>query len=1036
MYGRVTDQSGAVIVDAEVEIKNVETNRSIIVKTNQDGLYTIPSLHPGHYLISARKPGFKTVTVTQLDLNVQDNVVRNFALQIGSIAETVTITADDLHINTTDATVSTVVDRQFAENLPMNGRSFQTLIQLTPGVVLTPSNGNDNGQFSVNGQRASSNYWMVDGVSANVGIGASNFSAGNGLSGANAGLSILGGTNSLVSVDAMQEFRIQTSTFGPEFGRVPGGQISIVTRSGTNQWHGSAFDYLRNDVLDANDWFADSNHLPKPQERQNDFGATFSGPILRDRTFFFFSYEGLRLRLPQVAESLVPDLNARQTAISVMQPYLNAFPLPSPNTPDDVPNQIAHFNASFSNSASLDAYSLRIDHKIADKLILFGRYNYSPSTFNQRGNTSTLNSVTPSQSTLQTATAGITWMVSSGIVNDLHFNYSRTDAKSYTYMDRFGGGVPLTSLPFPPGFNASNGSLFLGWVTLNPLALNPGFQGHNLQQQINIVQGLTIQKGPHNLKFGIDFRRLSPTFGNPGYSQQVLFADVPSSTSGNAFFGAVSSGRNGDFYFHNLGAFAQDTWRVSPALTVTYGLRWDVDFAPHSNPNMLAVTGFNLSNLSNLALAPAGTAPYKTTYGNIAPRIGLAYRLLGNQSWQTVVRGGFGVFYDLATSEAGNVIYPGIYPFGATTQFSGAAFPLDSMFAAPPPITVANLQSFGGKGVFDPHLKLPYTLQWNVALEQALGPHQTMSATYVGASGRRLLQTEGVNSPNAAFAAVDLVANTADSAYNALQLQFQRRLSAGFQALASYTWSHSIDTASAGSLFGNLANALLPAAINENRGPSDFDIRNAFSIGATYDVPALRGNAVTNAILRGWSVENVFQAHSAPPITVYDGQFFSTFNKFSALVRPDIVKGQPLYLYGSQYPGGKALNRAAFTDPPSGIDPITGQLVLLRQGDLGRNALRGLGLWQWDLAVHRDFPIRESMKLQFRAEMFNVLNHPNFGPFISDLSNSTQFGLSTQTLANSLAGGPAGNNIGSGAFSPLYQIGGPRSVQFGLKLQF
>src|SRR6266478_1737873 len=226
VYGRVTDPSGAVIVDAEVEVKNVETNVSMTVKTNQDGLYTIPSLHPGHYLINVRKPGFKSVTVTELTLNVQDNVVRNFALRVGSIAETVTITADDLHINTTDATVSTVVDRQFAENLPLNGRSFQTLIQLTPGVVLTTTNSNDNGQFSVNGQRAASNYWTVDGVSANIGSSATNV-PGNGVGGTLGSLSVLGGTNSLVSVDALQEFRIQTSTYAPEFGRTPGAQISI-----------------------------------------------------------------------------------------------------------------------------------------------------------------------------------------------------------------------------------------------------------------------------------------------------------------------------------------------------------------------------------------------------------------------------------------------------------------------------------------------------------------------------------------------------------------------------------------------------------------------------------------------------------------------------------------------------------------------------------------------------------------------------------------------------------------------------------------
>src|ERR1044071_5886228 len=213
---RVTDPSGAVRAGAQVEIRNVDTNLAVMSGTNGNGLYTIPSLHPGHYVISVRKAGFKTVSVTQLDLNVQDNVVRNFVLEIGSSAESITVMAEGERINTSDATVGTIVDRNFAENLPLNGRSFQTLIQLTPGVVLTANSSSDNGQFSVNGQRASSNYWMVDGVGANIGIGAS---PKNGLGGAVGSFSVLGGTNSLVSVDAMQEFRIQTSTYAPEFGR-------------------------------------------------------------------------------------------------------------------------------------------------------------------------------------------------------------------------------------------------------------------------------------------------------------------------------------------------------------------------------------------------------------------------------------------------------------------------------------------------------------------------------------------------------------------------------------------------------------------------------------------------------------------------------------------------------------------------------------------------------------------------------------------------------------------------------------------------
>src|SRR5712692_3444607 len=328
LSGVINDPNGAVVPDVEVTAMRIETGTVVTTRTNGAGIYFFTGLMPGHYHLMVRKPGFKEIAIKEFQLYVQDKLEQNFALEIGSVSESVTVNANDLHINTTDATVSTVVDRQFAENLPMNGRSFQTLIELTPGVALTPSNFGDNGQFSVNGQRPSSNYWMVDGVSANIGSNAG-VNPGNGLGGTVGAFSAMGGTSSLVSVDALQEFRIQTSTYAPEFGRTPGGQISIVTRSGTNQFHGTAFDYFRNDVLDANDWFGNNLGLPKPEERQNDFGGTLSGPILKDRTFFFFSYEGLRLRLPQVAADTVPDLNARQSATPAVQPFLNAFPLPN-----------------------------------------------------------------------------------------------------------------------------------------------------------------------------------------------------------------------------------------------------------------------------------------------------------------------------------------------------------------------------------------------------------------------------------------------------------------------------------------------------------------------------------------------------------------------------------------------------------------------------------------------------------------------------------------------------------------------------------
>jgi hypothetical protein len=1056
--GRVTDSSGAVISGAGVQLHSVERGTVTQTITNSAGIYLFPAVQPGEYHVTVRQEGFRQVDFVGLVVNVQDHIEENFRLQVGSVSESVTVSGAAPQVNTESATVSTVVDRNFAENLPLNGRSFQTLIQLTPGVVLTPSNGFDQGQFSVNGQRASSNYWMVDGVSANIGTSAG--LPGNGPAGATGAYSVEGGTNSLVSIDALQEFRIQTSTFAPEFGRTPGAQISIVTRSGQNAFHGNAFDYFRNDVLDANDWFAHNKGLPKPQERQNDFGGTFSGPILKNHTFYFFSYEGLRLRLPQTRLTIVPDAsftpggttNSRQNAIPAIQPYLNAFPLPNPNSPEifstvscdpatdstcppsghkQVATGAAAFNASFSNRSALDAYSLRIDHRLSDRLSLFGRYNYSPSSRLERGSASSaLSTLTPLRILTETATVGAAYTFSSTVLNDCRFNYSRVAADGSSRLDSFGGAVPLMSVPIPSPFTVANSQFVFYFSSLNSAALVAGKRANNTQHQINVIDSVAVQRGSHDFKFGIDFRRLTPVLSIGDYQQNVGFADVPSAENGTIQNANVSTATGPTLLFRNLSLFGQDTWRVTRRLTTTYGLRWDVDYTPTAirGPSLPALTGFDLSHPSQVAIAPAGTPAFSTRYNNLAPRFGLAYQLSQDPNWGMTLRGGVGVFYDLATSDAGPLFPLNQYPFGGSKSFFGVPFPLTPTQAAPPNV-VPPANGNGQITGFDPSLRQPYTLQWNVSTEQLLGGHQSLSATYIGSRGRRLTQEIFMLllfSPNPPAIAATVVANTATSDYDGLQLKYQRQLSQRFQALASYTWSHSIDSASAGT-FGNFSN-LNPNPLNptENRGPSDFDIRHAFSAGITYQLPNFRNNFLLRSVTRGWSLQSIIQAQSARPVNISDANFFGFENLFIATVHPDLVPGQPLYLTGSGFPGGKAINPAAFTDPPS--DPSTG--APLRNGDVGRNFLRGFGMSQWDFAVHREFPIRESVALQFRAEMFNIFNHPNFAPPAAGL-HQVGFGVANQMLGRSLdvTGGQGGLNA-------LYQVGGPRSMQFALKLTF
>src|SRR5215468_8458260 len=318
LSGRVTDTSKARIVAAKIIVVSLGTNTRYQTETNAIGEYFLTNLPPGRYHIEVEKEDFKTLVKPNVILHVQDVLNIDFAMPVGPASETIRVESGAPLLNTSDATVSTLIDNRFVENMPLNGRSFSALIDLTPGVVLTPSNFQEQGQFSVNGQRPDANYLTVDGVGANLGTSSSNL--GQGGAGQLPATSAFGGMSNLVSLDALQEFRIQTSTFAPEYGRTPGAQVSVLTKSGTNDFHGTAFEYFRNDALDANNWFANNKGLQKPALRQNAFGGVLGGPIKKDKLFFFGSYEGLRVRQPKVANTYVPTLGTIQSAPAAIQP--------------------------------------------------------------------------------------------------------------------------------------------------------------------------------------------------------------------------------------------------------------------------------------------------------------------------------------------------------------------------------------------------------------------------------------------------------------------------------------------------------------------------------------------------------------------------------------------------------------------------------------------------------------------------------------------------------------------------------------------
>ena len=1018
LSGTVMDQEGAVVPGVNIAVISIAQGFQRSTTTSDEGIFVVPLLPPGNYTVKAEHEGFTTAEVRDVILNVNDQRAIKISLTVGELTSQTVQVLDTPPLIDESPAVGTTIDRQFVGNLPLNGRSFQSLITLTPGVVLTTATSLNRGQFSVNGQRANANYFTVDGVSANIGANVSD-GISQEFAGSLPGLTTLGGTNSLVSVDALEEFKIQTSTFAPEFGRSPGGQVQILTRSGTNSFHGTLFEYFRNDALDAKDWFVNANRLAKPALRQNDFGFVFGGPVLlprfgeggpvlgyngHNKTFFFLSYEGLRLRQPQTENRLVVAPRVRRLAPAALQTVLNALPLPTGSEVGTTGQ--APYASSFSNPSTLNATSVRVDHSLGEKLALFGRYDYAPSETITRS----LSTLSTAALTTQTLTFGVTSVLSPRVNNEVRFNFSKVRGQNLAELDGFNGAVPFDKSLLIPSFALGQRSLVqLSFATLGGITL--GLFNDNFQRQINVVDNLSYQLQNHQFKMGLDYRRLAPLYNPRDYSQTVFFGTPAAIVSGRAV-AAVFAIKSSKPLFNNLSIYGQDTWRASPSLTLTYGLRWDVNPPPSEADGNLPYRLTGVENRSTIALAPRGERLYETTYNNFAPRIGIAWRPFQTE---LTIRGGFGVFYDLGNGQTGEAFTR--YPFATRILPipGGANYPLSPELAAlptfnpPPPFTING---------YDPHLKLPYTLQWNTSVDYLFGTNQVVSASYVGAAGRRLLRTQIMSNPNPTFAAITFTNNGATSDYHAMQLQFERRLSRGLQAVVSYTWAHAIDEISDEQLSTQGIN-------NVVRGNADFDIRHNFSAAISYEISSPGKGSLSRALLGGWATDVIARAQSALPFSISSGTEIDELGR-SVQRRVNVTPGIPIYVDDPLAPGGKRLNNSVDPVHPTCKGPFC-PAPAGQQGSLGRNSLRGFPFNQIDLALRRQFNLTERVHLQFRVEAFNLLNHPNFALPENSLSGAL-FGRSTRTFATGLSSGAG--------LSALYQVGGPRSMQFALRLGF
>jgi len=978
LSGLVRDSFEHSVPEAQVTAVNEDNGFRRISRTGLDGAYFIGSLQPGSYKITVRKEGFRPVVRFGVQLPVAQPARLDFSLSVGGQYEIITVESGPPMLNAENGAVGTLVGREWVDRIPLNGRGLSSLLELAPGVVTTPATRGESGQFTVNGSRPNSHYFTLDGVSVNSGVSGGGQPA-HSIGGSLPGLSAFGSLHSLVSVEALEEFRLQTSSTVAEFGRLPGAQVSLSSRAGTNEFHGSLFHYLRDASLDANDWFSNRAGLGRPSSHLRDSGGTLAGPAWRNRTFFFASFEQVRMKQPFLWRTASPTLEAREEAPAWSRPLLDLFA--PPNGPSLGPG-LGEWIGRRSRPSYLDTGSLRLDHALTSGIHLFARHNIAPSGSEFGGTQFTRLRLRSRQTTV-----GVTARFSPGIVHEGRFSYSLASGRSL-WLQESNRTVPCglhsVAAEFQPALPCNT---FLRFAIGGLGQVLSGREADAQQQQWNAIDTVTVNAGSHRFQLGFDFRRLTPARTSSVASFATIADSLADYLARVSVWSIASTQPVLTSRLDEWSIFAQDTWRISPRLTLTYGLRWELNPPPYSSdavPGLSRPTG-PLSSSEDLPL-------WRIRYNNYAPRIGAAYSL-GSQG-RTVIRGGLGLFLDSSLSVATDLV-------------SGGPFQLwQSGIPAPEGGSARSLFSFG----FDPNLRLPMVRQWNGAIEHAVTGEDVVSASYLGSRGSRLLRREVAGN---GLVQVVLATNHGDSDYHGLHLQYRRRMAGRWQTLVSYAWSHSIDTASTDGALHWVGRGIPARA---DRGRSDFDTRHVFTAAFHAETGVVRGWA--SAVASRWSLDGIFRARTGFPVDVLSSEQAMGVN-FANVFRPDLVPGQPLWIRGGGFAGGRKLNPYAFE--PRGR---------LEQGNLGRNSIPGFGMSQLDFALRREFPLRERHAIGLRVELFNAFNHANFADPVR-YRNSPLFGEPASMLNLMLGSGSPATGL-----APMLQIGGPRSVQVVLRWRF
>ncbi len=1014
--GTVTDASRKPLSNAPVQVTHQETNRRRATVTDALGTFTLSSLPPGDYLIEAERDGFRKHS-QQITVQLNQEIHIEIPLLAGQRTETVQVTASRGVLRTESGALGGVIENRQITGLPLDGRNFFELSLLLPGVAPPAygSAGSVRGDFAVNinGAREDSNQILLDGV----------FN----------GDPKLNGIGVTPPVDAVREFEVATNSYDALFGRNSGGQMNVVLKSGTNQIHGTVYEFFRNRALDARNFFAPASEA-SPQHQRNQFGGSAGGPVLRDRTFFFGDYEGRRVREGITRITNVPTAQERigdfsRSSLYAVDPFTqqlfpgNVIPAPRRNPVGlaiaalyPLPNR-SESNQNYVSSPALrdraDHFDARIDHTLGAADDLSFRYSFGDRALFEPFSGSTLVAIpgfgndVPRRA--QNAMASHTHIFAPHLLNEVRLGFNRVAAGAFQENTERSinreVGLPVIS-PNARDFGLSQISI-TGFSQLGDEPHNPQ---HSATSLYEVVDNATWISGRHQVKLGVDLR----------WTRQNAFRDEMSrgfvsflGLTGNALaemllgFPSVAGVARLDNYQHlrtqGTYGFVQDTWRARSDLTLSAGLRYEYNSPPADPANRATLYNPGTGSMSQVGTGGIPRGGYEPDRNNLAPRLGLAWR---PGQHHTVVRVGYGVYYDqssLATGEslyfsAPNFNFKLFFPLSPTIPLS-----LSDPFPANFPVALPS-SAFA----YQKDLRTAYTQQWNVNVQQEIGRNRVLEVAYAGSKGTKLLGARDINQPAPSpqqpnlrplpqFDDINLLESRGNSNYHSLQTRFQQHLHHGLTAVASYTWSKSIDDAS--SFFSSAGDANYPQDSRNTRlerALSNFDARHRMALSYSYDLPLGKGR-----LRGGWQTFGIWTFQSGRPFTVALLSDFDNSNTgrsilgFGANDRPDVLRNPKL----ENPTAHRWFDTAAFAPAPFGSF-----------GNAGRNILTGPGYQNINVSLLKNTAISESANLQFRAEAFNLLNHTNLN--LPDIF------------------------VGSPTFGSIQSAGSPRRVQLGVKILF